>query len=132
MGVKWAVVDATTGIVLNTILWDGEQEYVVEDGLYIIQSEEANMGWIYIDDVFTPPQEEILTKDQVRARNSGTQQVLLSSASLAMTPYLLSLQLGNPTENELIFADLWQTYYRELQNVDLTREAPSWPELPIL
>ncbi|NUU37620.1 tail fiber assembly protein [Pseudomonas sp. C2B4] len=37
-----------------------------------------------------------------------------------MTPLLLSLQLGNATEDETASAKTWQAYSRALQGVDLT------------
>lgn len=58
-------------------------------------------------------------------------QSLSASASLAMTPFMLSLNLGNATEAEKEIAKSWQSYYRALQAVDISAEEPNWPSPPI-
>lgn len=62
--------------------------------------------------------------------NAATKSALQAAASQAMTPLLLSLQLGNATDAETALAKLWQTYSRALQGVDPTASSPDWPVLP--
>lgn len=54
----------------------------------------------------------------------------LAQASQAMTPFFLALQLGDASDDEALKAKEWQTYYRALSAVDVTVQAPAWPEMP--
>lgn len=76
---------------------------------------------------FPPPSPE-----EKIAANAGRLETLLKSASQAMTPLLMSLQLGDATEEETANAKAWQAYCRELRTVDLAAASPAWPEKPDL
>jgi len=69
--------------------------------------------------------------EEVAATNKRQQDALLSQASQAMAPVLVSLQLGDATPSETELAKKWQTYYRALQAVDITVSAPDWPASPV-
>jgi len=58
------------------------------------------------------------------------QSMLMNAASQAMTPLLVSLQLGDATAAETARARLWQSYCRALMAVDLSSDSPEWPDLP--
>lgn len=64
------------------------------------------------------------------AVNGAMQAELSYAASIAMTPLLVSLQLGNAASDETARATAWQSYYRALQAVDLTVASPTWPTQP--
>lgn len=53
---RFAIVDATNSIVINICEWDGG-EWLPPIGTYIVQSDSANVGWIYdpILDTFSNP-----------------------------------------------------------------------------
>ncbi|MGO4309941.1 tail fiber assembly protein [Pseudomonas sp. KB_15] len=73
----------------------------------------------------TPPEE-------IAALNEAQRQAFLVAASQAMAPILVSLQLGDATDDETLNAKAWQAYYRELKLVDVTVAKPSttpgrWP-----
>lgn len=70
------------------------------------------------------------TAEEILIANQATQSTLLATASQAMTPLLLSLQLGDATADETASAKAWQTYCRDLKAVDLTVSAPAWPAVP--
>lgn len=70
------------------------------------------------------------TDDEVLAANKRQQETLLTQASQAMAPVLVSLQLGDATPSETAVAKKWQAYYRALQAVDITSSAPDWPVSP--
>ena len=76
---------------------------------------------------FPPPSPE-----EKIAANAGRLETLLKSASQAMTPLLMSLQLGDATDEETASARAWQGYCRELRAVDLAAASPAWPEKPDL
>jgi len=47
-----------------------------------------------------------------------------------MAPILVSLQLGDATDDDTLNAKAWQAYYRELKLVDVTVAKPEWPVAP--
>ncbi|KAF2410506.1 virus tail fibre assembly protein, lambda gpK [Pseudomonas antarctica] len=82
-------------------------------------------GVPFLKDVPLPSDEEILLINKTK------QAELQLKASQAMTPLLLSLQLGNASNAEKELAKLWQAYSRDLSAVDLSAPAPTWPTAPI-
>lgn len=70
------------------------------------------------------------TQAQVRAWNEGEQVFRNDEASKVMTPLLVSLQLGDATEEETAKAKAWQAYCRALKTVDLMAQSPAWPDKP--
>ena len=86
--------------------------------------------WTYDGSGFHPPAphqpspEEILSQNQLRQAN------LKALASQAMTPFVLSLTIGNATGAEKKAALAWQAYSRNLEQVDLSVTEPAWPETP--
>ncbi len=47
------------GIVINTIVWDGETKFTPPEGCEVIADEQAGIGWTYAKGKFTaPPQPE--------------------------------------------------------------------------
>lgn len=49
---NYAIVDAA-GNVTNVIAWDGSSLYNPGNGLQLIQSDTAGIGWMYINGTFT-------------------------------------------------------------------------------
>lgn len=87
-------------------------------------------GWVDNDGVLEPYVAPPLTPQQILQRNQVTQANSLDTASRAMAPILVSLQLGDATDTETVQAKAWQAYYRALQAIDLTQENPEWPVVP--
>ena len=54
---NYAVIDSTSNIVINTVVWDGVAQWSPPDGCIAVQSDLAGIGWIYNpqDGSFTPP-----------------------------------------------------------------------------
>lgn len=59
---KWAVVK--NGVVVNIVLWDGENDWEPEDGQIAVpipppvdNEQEAGIGWSYSDGTFIAPPE---------------------------------------------------------------------------
>lgn len=71
-----------------------------------------------------PTQEEILAAKETK------KQMLMSNASIAMTPFFLALQLGDATDEETLSAKAWRAYYVALQAVDVSVSEPEWPVAP--
>lgn len=83
--------------------------------------------WTYDGVDFHPPQSN---EPSIEQRNEMFRAVLRDQARLSMVPVLMSLQLGNATDQESAVARAWQTYYKALDNVDITQELPEWPTPP--
>lgn len=131
----WAVINVSTGIVENTILWDGSAEsgWAPPDGYIAVETDVGAIGWSYLDGVFSPPPPEPqipLTPEEILSINQSHQSSLLLLAGQQMAPVLVSLQLGDATDDETVIAKKWQAYYRALLQVDLTVEPAEWPEPP--
>lgn len=129
----YAIINQETGLVENTAEWDGESEWPQVDGYIVVPSAEASTGWSYIDGEFIAPPDLPVTPptaEETFAANTAMQAIYKSQASTAMTPLLLSLQLGDATEEETALAKLWQAYSRALKAVDLTEVSPAWPDIP--
>ncbi|WP_339476452.1 tail fiber assembly protein [Pseudomonas fluorescens] len=88
---------------------------------------QPDQQWTYDGSVFLPPPPPIV---DVVAVNEATKASLLSLASQVMAPILVSLQLGDATNDEMIAARQWQAYYRSLKSVDITVPNPDWPVSP--
>lgn len=53
---RYVIIDAA-GAVINATQWDGVTEWSAGEGLTVVQSDEAQIGWTYGDGVFVPPPE---------------------------------------------------------------------------
>lgn len=91
---------------------------------------EPQLGWLYSGGVFTDPATILPTPEEILAANRAEQVSRSTQASIAMTPVLVSLNLGDATDAETVVARAWQDYYRALQAVDLTAIDPQWPAYP--
>ena len=93
-------------------------------------SPQPEAWWTYDGEVFYPPELHVPTQAEILAANTDLQTWLLSQASQSMAPILVSLQLGDATDEETTAAKAWQAYYRVLKAVDVTKANPQWPVAP--
>lgn len=125
----YALIEISTGMVVNTIVLDESSSWTDPDGYITIQTDVASTGWSYVDGVFSPPPIPPLTPDEIFAANQMRQSSLLAQASQPMTAILIALQL-DATDSVTVSARAWRNYYQALQAVDLTVEDPAWPSAP--
>jgi len=88
---NWAVVNTTTGIVENMIVWDGVEYteetgigWTVPDGYLAIQTDVAGVGWTYVNGEFIqPPAPEVPppTPAEILASQSAKLQRLTQLAT---------------------------------------------------
>ena len=71
-----------------------------------------------------------LPPNQLLLVNQGLKHERLLLASQIMAPLLVSLQLGNATDEEIQAAKAWQSYCRALTSIDITTSNPDWPIPP--
>lgn len=88
------------------------------------------IGWTFDGVTFAAPVEHVPTPEEVMNANLETQAYLVNRAAQAMAPVLISLQLGDATDQETVKAKEWQSYYRALQAVDVNAISPQWPTSP--
>ncbi len=93
-------------------------------------SPQPDQGWTYGKNVFKAPTPWESSPEETLQINQVSQRYHLDQASQAMAPMLVSLQLGDATEEETAAAKKWQAYYRALKVVDLSVVEPKWPKKP--
>lgn len=121
------------GIVAELFETDGDIAEMFHPDLVWVEVPKGcspQVGWVCIGDEFSPTEAPQPSAEEILSANMIVHSSLLSSASQSMTPVLVSLQLGNATDEETNAAKEWQSYYRALQSVDLTSQAPEWPIPP--
>lgn len=126
----YAIIEVSTGIVINMTLWDGVSEYNPGSQYELVQTDVAWIGWSYSDGVFYPPPVVPPTPEEILAINTSSQANLLAQAAQAMAPILVALPLGDAEDEITGRAKAWRTYYQELRSVDLSQESPVWPQSP--
>lgn len=126
---RFALIEIASSLVVS-IITDDIENWTPPPGYMCIESDDAQVGWTYADGVLSAPIIPPPTPEEIFQKNAADQGNLLNQASQAMAPVLVSLQLGDATDDETVTAREWQTYYRALKNVDLTVADPSWPVMP--
>ena len=103
MNASYAVIE--NGMVVNVIVWDGEDEFTVPDNLQLINisdiSEQPGIGWAYSDGVFTAPPTPERSHDELVADAEQKKQSLIDTAMASISLIQLKLQAGrNLTQAE--------------------------------
>ena len=78
--IRHCIIDTNTNIVVNIIEYETEQTGIppsLEDNLICVKSDEANIGWTYIDGLFDNPNKEAEQKEEERLANIPTIESLL-------------------------------------------------------
>lgn len=128
---RYALIEIATNVVVS-IITDDLDNWTPPPGYLCVESEDAQVGWLYSDGVLSAPVVPPPTPEEIFQKNSADQSNLLNQASQAMAPVLMSLQLGDATDDETTIARQWQAYYRALKLVDLAAVSPVWPEPPAM
>ncbi|EEW2546295.1 tail fiber assembly protein [Escherichia coli] len=134
MNASYAVIE--NGMVVNVIVWDGEDEFTVPDNLQIINisdiSEQPGIGWAYSDGVFTAPLPPERSHDELVADAEQKKQSLIDAAMANISVIQLKLQAGRKlTQAETARLNAALDYIDAVTATD-TSTAPDviWPELP--
>lgn len=131
---RYAMIDVTTNVVINVFdLADGET-WTPPDGFETVASDTANIGDIYADGAFAPPPPPpppVLTPAELLAANTATQKTLMYVTNDAIAALFMAIDLASATGAEADTARAWQVYFKDVMAVDLTLEAPSWPQRPV-
>ncbi|EPA7370762.1 tail fiber assembly protein, partial [Escherichia coli O9:H16] len=131
---SYAVIE--NGMVVNVIVWDGEDEFTVPDNLQLINisdiSEQPGIGWAYSDGVFTAPLPPERSHDELVADAEQKKQSLIDAAMVNISVIQLKLQAGRKlTQAETTRLNAVLDYIDAVTATD-TSTAPDviWPELP--
>lgn len=128
----YAVIDGE-GNVINTVLWDGENEWNPPDGTTVIKVDDsgAGIGWTYKDGVFTPPPIPEVPKEKLIAQAEQQKANLITEASQTISILQDAVDLDMATDAETAALPLWKKYRVLLSRVDAnTSDDVVWPEAP--
>ncbi len=128
----YAIVDQN-GNVINTVVWDGENDWVPPEGTTVIAAGDsgAGIGWTYKDGVFTPPPAPEVPKEDLVAQAEQQKANLMSEGSQTISILQDAVDLGMATDDEKTQLTAWKKYRVLLNRVDTSR-APdiTWPSKP--
>ncbi|HBN7300925.1 TPA: tail fiber assembly protein [Escherichia coli] len=134
MNASYAVIE--NGMVVNVIVWDGEDEFTVPDNLQLINisdiSEQPGIGWAYSDGVFTAPLPPERSHDELVADAEQKKQSLIDAAMVNISVIQLKLQAGRKlTQQETTRLNVVLDYIEAVTATD-TSTAPDiiWPVFP--
>ncbi|MHC3822513.1 tail fiber assembly protein [Pseudomonas sp. G3-19] len=91
----YAIIEIDSGLVTNTIVWDGIAEFAPIEGCLLIETSTASIGWTYVNGEFLPPPIQPPTPAQVLAAQSAILQSLTQLANAqktALTNRIATLQ----------------------------------------
>ncbi|MEB5973215.1 tail fiber assembly protein [Pantoea dispersa] len=129
----YAIVDQN-GNVINTVVWDGENDWVPPEGTTVIAAGDsgAGIGWTYKNGEFISPPIPVIPKEELVNQANQQKSVLLSEANTYTQPWQTQLMLGIITETDKELLTTWMKYYQQVQAVD-TSTVPdiTWPDKPV-
>lgn len=134
----WALVDTSSGKVINTILWDGEAEIDFGVGIKSIPIESGqivSIGYTYKNGKFTPPPISDEQKEQneksALENNLSTKKSFMDEATLKINILQDAVDLDMATDDEKIQLTAWKKYRVLLNRIDAnTTEKVTWPDKP--
>lgn len=130
---RYALIELSTGLVVNVAVWDGTTEWAPEEGVIAVASDEAQIGWIYAEGKFVAPltpADPPPTPEEILATNSAVRDYLLGQAALAIAPLQDAVDLEEATAEEVVLLKKWKQYRVAVNRIDLTLLAPEWPVSP--
>jgi hypothetical protein len=132
---NYAVVNSETGIVENTVIWDGVEGsgWAPPEGCIAVESDVASIGWTYANGLFAAPEPEpapVPTPAEILAANTSIKTYLLTQAALSIAPLQDAVDLGSATAAETTKLQSWKQYRVDVNRMDLTQISPVWPTVP--
>jgi len=125
------------GIVINTIIWDGD-DFDFDKGveqIEILDGVSVSPGYLYNEGIFSAPpltDEQIEEKRlQAMADNMAFKSELMAQATAAIAPLQDAVDLDEATDKETASLKLWKQYRVALNRIDAnTADLLTWPDLP--
>jgi len=128
----YAIIDKK-GNVINTILWNGEDEWLPPDGTTVVSCDDplCQIGGTYKGGKFAAPPGPTYNQEELTAQAEAQKQALLMQANTYTQPWQTQLLLGIISDADKASLTTWMKYYQEVQAIN-TEEAPDikWPDIP--
>lgn len=120
------------GVVINTVIWDGESDWVPDDGEVVAMPDGVSIGWSYAAGQFSAPSVPGESHEELVTAAESEKQSLLNGATATIAPLQDAVDLGIATQDEIEQLAAWKAYRVLLNRVD-TSTAPNinWPEIPV-
>lgn len=130
--IAYAVIDGN-GLIVNTILWDGNSGWTPPDGMTTqpIGDLPVGIGWSYINGEFIPPAEPEVPHEDLVAQAAQQKANLMAEASQQVSVLQDAVDLDMATDEEKAMLLVWKKYRVLLNRVD-PNLAPDidWPAHP--
>lgn len=128
----YAIIDST-GLVINTIQWDGSSEWNCPNGMEVVASNSDNcvIGSSYHQGIFIPPTESEQYDVDARMEAEQTNNALLADCTMVIATLQDAVDLEMASEAEKSLLLKWKAYRVMLRRVDVS-QAPHivWPDKP--
>lgn len=122
-------------IVVNVVLWDGEDDTFDNENTVKIDGIDAGIGWSYDGKKFTPPPQPAPTPEDLIQQAELQKQYLIDQANgyIDSKQWPSKLALGRLSDADKVLFNQWLDYLDALEAVD-TSMAPEvvWPEMPVV
>lgn len=122
------VIVNTNAVVESVVVWDGKSEWAPPDKCLALQSDTANIGWIYSNGAFSAPEQEVipLTDEQLATEARAKRDMLIAESDYLLMP-------DYPITAEKL--TLVKTYRQLLRDITKQLGFPAtldWPQHPMI
>ncbi|WP_315707539.1 tail fiber assembly protein [Brenneria uluponensis] len=131
MSSVYAVVN--NGVVVNTVMWDGQTEWKAENGSTVLADVPVGIGWLYDGAAFHEPPPLELTSHELVAAAEQKKSALLTEAQGRILNWQTDLLLGIISDSDKNNLMAWRIYMKNLESIDINH-APDivWPDHPVM
>ncbi|WP_338554902.1 tail fiber assembly protein [Pantoea agglomerans] len=134
----WALIEKSTGNVVNTIIWDGESSVDFGNGIDVIhidKGQTVGFGYSYKDGKYSPPpltEEQKEQNEQSSLQNNlSTKKSFMDEATLNIGIFQDAVDLDMATDDEKQKLTAWKKYRVLLNRIDAnTSSKVTWPDKP--
>jgi len=71
----WAIIDSTTNICINLIIWDGVSPYAPPPGTFMEPAGDGQIGWVWNGTELVDPNADVPVYDDSISADVGTVSV---------------------------------------------------------
>lgn len=134
----WALIDDSTGIVKNTIIWDGGAGVDFGEGITPIAldaTQVVSIGYSYKDGTFSPPpltnEQKEQNEQSALQNNLSTKKSFIDESTLNISILQDAVDLDMATDDEKQKLTAWKKYRVLLNRIDANTSSKfTWPDKP--